>query len=356
MPSISSTTTHAAKAKTSPQPTPTPVAANKPADKSIQLSVANFSWAAYIERESGDAAPVHAFKHVPLSDFWKKINDNIKVEVVNKDPPPANALDLNNANSTKITSKTSYYWFASVIKYAGYLAKLRYVGFEDDSSADFWVHMCDTNLHPVGWAAEADQPIVPPFAIANKTEDWKEYLIAHLTGFKTLPKNFHKRVSDSLKSKFKKGMTLELVDKNKLSRMRVARVIENIGGRIRMKYENSDDFDDFWCHQSSEIIHPIGWSVTVGHEIYSTEGNVGFNFPSQQHAKHFYKVVIKTSEERNELIKKLTKSSRQSKMFSSCDVEENAKAKTPRMSIKSQSVDVYTEDEVTVRTCLLFIV
>jgi hypothetical protein len=83
---------------------------------------------------------------------------------------------------------------------------------------------------------------------------------------------------------------------------------------------------------------------------------VGFNFPSQQHAKHFYKVVIKTSEERNELIKKLTKSSRQSKMFSSCDVEENAKAKTPRMSIKSQSVDVYTEDEVTVRTCLLFIV
>ena len=277
MPSISSTTTHAAKTKTSPQPTLTPVAVNKPADKSsIQLSVANFSWAAYIERENGDAAPVHAFKHVPLSDFWKKINDNIKVEVVNKDPPPANALDLNNTNSTKITSKTTYYWFASVIKYAGYLAKLRYVGFEDDSSADFWVHMCDTNLHPVGWAAEADQPIVPPFAIANKTEDWKEYLITHLTGFKTLPKNFHKRVSDSLKSKFKKGMTLELVDKNKLSRMRVARVIENIGGRIRMKYENSDDFDDFWCHQSSEIIHPIGWSVTVGHEIYSTEGKLGF--------------------------------------------------------------------------------
>lgn len=45
-------------------------------------------------------------------------------------------------------------------------------------------------------------------------------------------------------------------------------------------------------------------------------------------------------------------------MFSTCDsfVEENVKAKTPRMSIKSQSVDVYMEDEVTIRTCLLFIV
>ena len=74
-------------------------------------------------------------------------------------------------------------------------------------------------------------------------------------------------------------MLLELVDKKKLCRMRISRIIDNIGGRLRMKYENSEDFDDFWCHQLSELIHPIGWSSTVGHEILAPEGTV---YPKQK--------------------------------------------------------------------------
>lgn len=65
-------------------------------------------------------------------------------------------------------------------------------------------------------------------------------------------------------------MILELVDKKKLSQMRVAKIVENIGGRLRLKYENTVEFDDFWCHESSDLIHPVGWSVSVGHSIYST--------------------------------------------------------------------------------------
>ncbi len=83
-------------------------------------------------------------------------------------------------------------------------------------------------------------------------------------------------MDESLKSRFKKGMILELVDKNKVSRMRVAKIIENKGGRLHMQYEpdefRSDEFEDFWCHENSELIHPVGWSVNVGHEIYSTDG------------------------------------------------------------------------------------
>jgi hypothetical protein len=67
-------------------------------------------------------------------------------------------------------------------------------------------------------------------------------------------------------------MLLEMVDKMKVSRMCLARIIENIGGRLRMKYENSDGFDDFWCHEKSDLIHPIGWSSTVGHDIDATDG------------------------------------------------------------------------------------
>ena len=93
-----------------------------------------------------------------------------------------------------------------------------------------------------------------------------------------------------MQSRFKKGMVLELVDKNKLSRMRICRIMENIGGRLRLKYENAEEFDDFWCHQSSELIHPIGWSSSVGHDILASDGPclhtlviLNFNFLTQTH-------------------------------------------------------------------------
>jgi hypothetical protein len=79
-------------------------------------------------------------------------------------------------------------------------------------------------------------------------------------------------MKDGLATRFKKGMFLELVDKSKLSRMCVAKIIDSIGGRLRLKYEKIQDFDDFWCHERSELIHPIGWSMTVGHEISADEG------------------------------------------------------------------------------------
>lgn len=65
-------------------------------------------------------------------------------------------------------------------------------------------------------------------------------------------------------------MILELVDKKAVGQMRVAKIIENKGGRLRLKYENKTEFDDFWCHEQSDLIHPIGWSVSVGHKIISS--------------------------------------------------------------------------------------
>ena len=70
---------------------------------------------------------------------------------------------------------------------------------------------------------------------------------------------------------------LELVDKKKVSCMRIGRVLESIGGRLQLKYEfNGGEFEDFWCHQASPLIHPTGWSVTVGHEIVASESSSEF--------------------------------------------------------------------------------
>jgi hypothetical protein len=198
----------------------------------------------------------------PLSDYWDKIEMGINVEVQHQRATHTDSLYVANNNSNNKS-----YWFATIVKYAGYLVKLRYIGYEKDDTHDFWAHICDESIQSVGWSAENDLPLVPPNDLKNKIDNWKDYLINKLNGTKTLPKLFHRKVQDSLKSKFKCGMLLELIDKKRISRMKVARIIQNIGGRLRMKYEQSDDFDDFFCHENSELIHPIGWSALIGHDI-----------------------------------------------------------------------------------------
>jgi hypothetical protein len=242
-----------------------------PKNTNLQQS---FSWTNYIERENAEAAQVDLFKHVPLSGFWRKISKNIYVEVPNRDPPDISSInDLELIIKSKAEAQSKFYWFASVVRYAGYYAKLRYVGYdEDETSNDFWMHMCDKDIHPIGYSAENEFPLVPPNKILNKQADWKAYLIKKMNGFETLPKSFEDLVKKSKKSRFEKGMILELVDKKKLSRMRVGRILENVGGRLRVKYENADGFDDFWCHEQSELIHPVGWSIAIGHDIYADEG------------------------------------------------------------------------------------
>lgn len=67
---------------------------------------------------------------------------------------------------------------------------------------------------------------------------------------------------------FKKLMRVEVVDKNYLSRTRVALVEQVIGGRLRLVYEESQGgADDFWCHMYSPLIHNIGWSRSIGHRF-----------------------------------------------------------------------------------------
>ena len=186
--------------------------------------------------------------------------------MINTNPPPPDVLPLD----SKFANKPCY-WYANIVKFAGYYAKLRYLGYEDDSSADFWVHFCDPSLHTIGYSLANGFPLVAPYPIYNKISDIPEYTQKHLFGKETLPQDYASIINESLKSKFKKGMILELVDKKKLSSMRVSRIIDNIGGRLRMKYENSEEFDDFCCNESSELIHPVGWSMEVGHEIYAPD-------------------------------------------------------------------------------------
>ncbi|MEE6514581.1 hypothetical protein FKM82_022859 [Ascaphus truei] len=77
-------------------------------------------------------------------------------------------------------------------------------------------------------------------------------------------------MAESMKCHFRLGMRLEVVDKMQVSRTRLAVVDTVIGGRLRVLYEDGERNDDFWCHMTSPLIHPVGWSYKVGHNFKPT--------------------------------------------------------------------------------------
>ncbi|KAM6957390.1 MBT domain-containing protein 1-like [Aplochiton taeniatus] len=211
-----------------------------------------FDWGRYIAGGNMEGAPVNCFEHVPMGRCWGGISEGVRLEVPNTD----SGLHI------------KVYWIASIIQVAGFRALLRYEGFDSDSSRDFWVNLCVRDMHPVGWCASGGKPLVPPKSIQNRCTNWKNFLVNHLTGSRTLPPDFSSKVQDSMREPFKKLMRVEVVDKTHLSRTRVALVEEVIGGRLRLVYEECEDgSDDFWCHMYSPLIHSIGWSRSIGHRF-----------------------------------------------------------------------------------------
>ncbi|KAE8284560.1 MBT domain-containing protein 1 [Larimichthys crocea] len=212
----------------------------------------SFDWGRYICSNNTTGAPVSCFKHAPMGTCWGDIEEGVRIEVLNSD--------------TSLSTKV--YWIAEIIKLAGFKALLRYEGFDNDTSKDFWSNLCIPEVHPVGWCASSGKPLVPPKSIQHKYSNWKTFLVKRLTGAKTLPPDFNTKVQENMQFPFKKLMRVEVVDKNYLCRTRVALVEQVIGGRLRLVYEESQDrSDDFWCHMFSPLIHNIGWSRSIGHRF-----------------------------------------------------------------------------------------
>lgn len=239
-------------------------ATNKPSKKKKKVGITvvmpdptiPFDWKPYLIEEMFEAAPVSCFKHAALSDSWDNIIVGMKLEVENKDCENFGNLF------------TDFYWIATVTKIAGYMVRLRYEGFGTDDSQDFWLNLCTEEVHAVGWCASQGKPLIPPKTIEHKHTDWKGFLVKRLTGARTLPFNFATKVREGLKSRFKIGMKLEVVDKNRISCVRVASIQEIMGGRLHVAYEQAETGDEgFWCHERSPLLHPIGWAQIVGHDL-----------------------------------------------------------------------------------------
>ena len=61
-----------------------------------------------------------------------------------------------------------------------------------------------------------------------------------LTGSRTLPSNFYTKVQEGINNhRFEPGTRVEVVNRMCVSAMRVAKVEEVIGGRLRLRYDDA---------------------------------------------------------------------------------------------------------------------
>ncbi|XP_017857692.1 PREDICTED: polycomb protein Sfmbt isoform X1 [Drosophila arizonae] len=216
----------------------------------------SYDWLPRLGKPNFYAAPVTCFPHAPGYEVWDSLGVGMKVEVEN--------TDCDNIEVIQPGQTPTSFWVATILEIKGYKALMSYEGF-DVNSHDFWVNLCNAEVHSVGWCATRGKPLIPPRTIEHKYKDWKDFLVERLSGARTLPSNFYNKVNDSLQSRFRLGLNLECVDKDRISQVRLATVTKIVGKRLFLRYFDSDD--GFWCHEDSPIIHPVGWATTVGHNL-----------------------------------------------------------------------------------------
>lgn len=70
-------------------------------------------------------------------------------------------------------------------------------------------------------------------------------------------------------------MRLEVQDCEKPTQVWLARIIENVGGRLYLRIEGMDSGSaDFWAFYLSENVHPIGWAKQMGYTYQAPQGKL----------------------------------------------------------------------------------
>ncbi|CAC5406656.1 Scm-like with four MBT domains protein 1,Scm-like with four MBT domains protein 2 [Mytilus coruscus] len=218
---------------------------NKGAD-TVDNEEAEFIWEKHLEETGSVSVPPTAFKHVEYS-LESGFVKGMKLEVPNK-------------------CNTDTYWVASVLMTCGPLLRLRFDGYEDDNSSDFWCDLMTSEIHPIGWCAQNNQILQPPEAIKDKFDDWRDFLVRSLTGARTAPSYLlDKSTGITPIDQLKQGMRLELQHPINPLEVWIVKILENVGGRLYLRFEGVETAThDFWLFYLNHRLHPIGWAKMHG--------------------------------------------------------------------------------------------
>uniref|UniRef100_A0A8C0VTV6 Scm like with four mbt domains 1 n=1 Tax=Cyanistes caeruleus TaxID=156563 RepID=A0A8C0VTV6_CYACU len=170
-----------------------------------------------------------------------------------------------------VKSDQNTYWVATIITTCGQLLLLRYDGYGEDRKADFWCDILTADLHPIGWCEQNKKILKVPEGIKDKIPDQEEFLQRVLKGACSAPANLLEglhRGKNPL-DLIAPGSRLELQNIRDSLEAWIVNVVENVGGRLKLRYEGLDDLDKFdqWLFYLDPFLHQVGWAAQHGYSL-----------------------------------------------------------------------------------------
>ncbi|NXD25428.1 SMBT1 protein, partial [Spelaeornis formosus] len=220
-------------------------------DAGSSVEEMEFNWDEYLEDTGATAAPHGSFKHVDTS-LQNGFAPGMKLEVA-------------------VKSDQNTYWVATIITTCGQLLLLRYDGYGEDRKADFWCDILTADLHPIGWCEQNKKILKVPEGIKDKIPDQKEFLQQVLKGACSAPANLLEglhRGKNPL-DLIAPGSRLELQNIRDSLEAWIVNVVENVGGRLKLRYEGLEDLDTFdqWLFYLDPFLHQMGWAAQHGYNL-----------------------------------------------------------------------------------------
>ncbi|NXC35667.1 SMBT1 protein, partial [Campylorhamphus procurvoides] len=220
-------------------------------DAGSSVDEMEFNWDEYLEDTGATAAPHGSFKHVDTS-LQNGFTPGMKLEVA-------------------VKSDQNTYWVATIITTCGQLLLLRYDGYGEDRKADFWCDILTADLHPIGWCEQNKKILKVPEGIKDKIPDQEEFLQRVLKGACSAPANLLEglhRGKNPL-DLIAPGSRLELQNPRDSLEAWIVTVVENVGGRLKLRYEGLEDSDKFdqWLFYLDPFLHQVGWAAQHGYSL-----------------------------------------------------------------------------------------
>uniref|UniRef100_A0A1I7UM03 Tudor domain-containing protein n=1 Tax=Caenorhabditis tropicalis TaxID=1561998 RepID=A0A1I7UM03_9PELO len=253
---------------------------NRKPDKKGERS---YSWETHLrahEEGKTEFVPADAFSKNLIVDFSGVIKEGVIFETVIHD-------------YDHVVRDVEPRWFARVEKTCGYRVLAQFIG----CSSKFWIHILSDEVHGFANAPATVEhgltiPYIPPLSVNEEyCHDLKNYIyncIDHeIVGEHALSPLFDENRKLIHTPRFRVGQRLELLNYQKSTEIRVARIKEICGRRINALVMKEDyplgkgedyptDEDDrqfenkaaqYWIDEGSFFIFPVGFAAVNGYSL-----------------------------------------------------------------------------------------
>uniref|UniRef100_A0A3Q2XEM2 Scm like with four mbt domains 1 n=1 Tax=Hippocampus comes TaxID=109280 RepID=A0A3Q2XEM2_HIPCM len=171
------------------------------------------------------------------------------------------------------------YWVASIIATCGQLLLLRYEGYQDNRSADFWCDTMTADLHPLGWSRRHGKIMRAPDGVRERHQDWEALLDKVLAEECSAPAHLLEMVRQGKRNPVEllsAGRYVELQDGVDPGLAWAAEVEENVGGRLKLRLAGTEGLPDtpatLWLFYLHPRLHPPGWAREHGRALGPPSG------------------------------------------------------------------------------------